>query len=82
MVGPERCMHHCRPCTIDPKHGYTLVYEVDQPVNATGDEQLNIQMCSLGGYDQVCSDPTCEAGLMSRRRDADLWQASKHQRSA
>ena len=56
MVG-EACVPGCRPCTIDPKHGYSLVYEVEQPANVTGIDQLEIQLCSPGGYDQVLTDP-------------------------
>ena len=59
----------CRPCTIDPIHGYTLVYEVDQPVNTTAGEQLNIQMCSLGGYDQVHAEPGSEACLKPHAKE-------------
>ena len=44
-----------RPCSIDPMQGYTLVYEVALPSNLSTSDQLNIDMCSLGGYDQVSS---------------------------
>ena len=49
---PDGVADKYRPCAIDPKHGYTLVYEVELPANTSSD-QLNIQLCSPGGYDQV-----------------------------
>ena len=50
---PDGILDAYRPCTIDPIHGYSLVYEVELPHDATSDDQLSIQMCSEGGYDQV-----------------------------
>ena len=50
---PDGILDVYRPCTIDPIHGYSLVYEVELPHDATSDDQLSIQMCSEGGYDQV-----------------------------
>lgn len=50
---PDGILDVYRPCTIDPIHGYTLVYQVELPNNATSNDQLNIEMCSQGGYDQV-----------------------------
>ncbi|CAK0785155.1 hypothetical protein CVIRNUC_008361 [Coccomyxa viridis] len=49
---PDGILDAYRPCTIDPIHGYSLVYEVELPHDATSDDQLSIQMCSEGGYDQ------------------------------
>ena len=42
------------PCAIMPDHGYTVVYEVELPQGSNSSDNLNIQMCSPGGYDQVC----------------------------
>jgi hypothetical protein len=50
---PDGVLDKYEPCTIDPKHGYTLVYEVELPTNHTGADQLSIEMCSKGGYDQA-----------------------------
>ena len=50
---PDGILDMYRPCTIDPIHGYSLVYEVELPHDAISDDQLNIEMCSKGGYDQV-----------------------------
>ena len=41
------------PCTIRPEHGYTVVYEVALPQGSNSSDNLNIFMCSPGGYDQV-----------------------------
>ena len=42
------------PCAIMPEHGYTVVYEVELPQGSNSSDNLNIFMCSPGGYDQVC----------------------------
>ena len=42
------------PCAIMPDHGYTVVYEVELPQGQNNSDNLNIFMCSPGGYDQVC----------------------------
>ena len=41
------------PCTVNPDHGYTVVYNVTLPAGATKNDTLSIEMCSPGGYDQV-----------------------------
>lgn len=41
------------PCAIMPDHGYTVVYEVELPAGSNSSDNLNIFMCSPGGYDQV-----------------------------
>ena len=44
------------PCAIMPDHGFTVVYEVELPAGQNSSDNLFIQMCSPGGYDQVCAD--------------------------
>ena len=44
------------PCTINPDHGYTVVYNVTLPAGGGGankSDTLSIEMCSPGGYDQA-----------------------------
>ena len=41
------------PCAIMPDHGYTVVYSVELPQGSNSSDNLNIFMCSPGGYDQV-----------------------------
>ena len=50
------------PCAIMPYHGYTVVYEVELPQGQNSSDNLNIFMCSPGGYDQV------RAGLLTRHQ--------------
>lgn len=51
------------PCAIMPEHGYTVVYEVELPQGSNSSVNLNIFMCSPGGYDQVCPAPPIHCGI-------------------
>ena len=50
---PANVTDKYEPCTINPDHGYTVVYNVTLPAGATNNDTLSIEMCSPGGYDQV-----------------------------
>lgn len=63
---PPEVLDIYQPCTIDPKHGYTVVYEVDGPSNQSASDQLSVEMCSKGGYDQVI-DPLAAAAVSGKR---------------
>ena len=50
---PANITDKYEPCTINPDHSYTVVYNVTLPAGSNKSDSLHIEMCSPGGYDQV-----------------------------